>query len=316
MDWLKQNYEKAILGVAALALLVCGVLVILSVQSFPEQFAGRDSSKPKDNNIKPYPTDVLVAAAATVGKPGTWANHDGSLLVSRPYVLKVDEAGNKTLIDPTESEIPLHPPIKNAWLISNGLPYWESDVKDQDPDEDHFSNLEEFLANTDPGDKNSVPPYYTKLKLKKFISIPFRLIFTGSPDEGTTFTINTKDRGGRTQFLELGQMIEGTPYKLLTYQKKSSTANEIEVDVSELTIENTDTKQKIVLVANKEANDPTSYGEFLYLYDNSTFKVKKDDDFTLTPEMDRKYKLIDISEAEALIKDLKSGEQYKIPPVK
>ena len=31
------------------------------------------------------------------------------------------------------------------------------------------------------------------------------------------------------------------------------------------TIENTQTGQQIVLVANREANDPTSYGEFLYL---------------------------------------------------
>lgn len=315
MDWLKQNYEKAILGLAALALLVCGVLVYLNVQAFPDQFAGRDSTKAPDNKLKNYPTDVLVAAAATMAKPGSLENHEGTLIVSRPYVLKVNEDGTKTLINPTESPIPLHPPIKNTWLISNSLPWWEVDVKDQDPDGDHFSNLEEFNFNTNPNDKESVPPYYTKLRLKKFISIPFRLIFTGSPDEGTTFTINTKDRGGRTQFLELGKMIEGTPYKLLSYQKKNITKDEIEVDVSELTIENTETKQKLVLVANKEANDPTSYGEFLYLYDNSTFKVKKDDDFTLTPEMDRKYKLIDISEAEALIKDLKSGEQYKIPPV-
>jgi hypothetical protein len=316
MEWLKVNYEKAILGFAALALLVCGGLIIHGVQGFPEQFEGQNSSKPADNTIKPYPTETLIAAGAKVEKPTKWDVHDGSLFVSRPYVLKEEDGGNKVLIDPTESPTDLHPPIKNSWLLKYGLPYWETDVRDQDPDEDHFSNLEEFLADTDPRDKNSVPPYYTKLKLQKFISVPFRLIFTGSPDDGKTFTINTKDRGGRTQFLELGQDIEGTPYKLLSYEKKTITKDEIDVDVSELTIENTETKQKIVLVARKEANDPTSFGEFLYLYDNSAFKVKKDDEFTLAPETDHKYKLIDISEAGAVIKDLKTGEQHKIPPVR
>lgn len=311
MDWLKSHYEKAALGVAALVLLVCGALVITTVQGFPEQFEGRNSSKAPDNTIKPYPTEILQAAATKREKPTNWNVHDGSLFVSRPYVLK-----EGLLIDPTESPEPLHPPITNAWLLQNGLPYWETDIKEQDPDEDRFSNLEEFLANTDPRDKDSVPPYYTKLRLKKFISVPFRLIFTGSPDDGKTFTINAKDKGGRTQFLELGQTIEGAPYKLLSYEKKSITENEIEKDVSELTIENTETKQKIVLVTRKEANDPTSFAEFLYLYDDSTFQVKKDDEFALVPQTDHKYKLIDISDAEAVIKDLKTGEEHRISPVK
>ncbi len=312
MEWLKSNYERVLLGFAILALLISSGLIISKVSRFPEQFAGRDSSKPKDNTIKPYPMEALVAASAAVKSPANWKLHDGSLFVSRPYVLK------ETLIDPTESEEDLHPPIKNSWLLKYGLPYWEKDIKEQDPDEDRFNNTDEFLAGTDPLDKTSVPPYFTKLKLLKFISKPFRLIFTGSPDDGQTFTINTKDmgRGGRTQFLEKNQMIEGTPYKVLSYEKKAATENEIEKDVSELTIVNTEDGRKIVLVASKEANDPTSFGEFLYLYDQSKFTVKKEDDFSLAPETNRKYKLIDISEVEALIQDQKTKEQHKIPKVK
>ena len=67
-------------------------------------------------------------------------------------------------------------------------------------------------------------------------------------------------------------------------------------------------------MANKEANDPTSFGEFLYVYDNSKFMVKKDDEFSLQPEPERKYKLIDISEKEAVIEDQKTREQHKVPP--
>jgi len=218
------------------------------------------------------------------------------------------------LIDPLEGNKNLHEPIKNSWLIKYDLPYWESSIKEQDPDGDRFSNLEEYLAATDPRDKNSVPPFYTKLRLLRFISKPFRLIFTGSPDDGQTFTINTRDRGGRTRFVEKGQIIEGTPYKVISHERKMETRNEIEIDVSTLTIENTQTGQKIVIIANREANDPTSYGEFLYLYDNSKFTVKKDDEFVLPPETDRKYKLIDISEKEAVIQDQQTREQHKIPP--
>lgn len=309
MDWLKKNYERAILILAIVILLVCAGLVINSVFSFPAQFADRNSNKKPDNTIKPYPTEVLTATGAKVDKPRNWGVHDGSLFISEPYVLK-----DGRLINPIDSDIPLHPPITNKWIQQYELPYWEGDLAEQDPDGDHFTNLDEFLANTNPIDKNSMPPYWTKLRLLKFISKPFRLIFTGTPDDGQTFTINAKDTKSRTQFLEIGQMIAGTPYKLLSYQKKSTTKDEIEIDVSELTIQNTETGQKLVLIANKEANDPTSFGEFLNLIDNSKFTVKKDDDFTLPLEPERKYKLIDISAKEALIEDQKNKEQHKIAP--
>lgn len=310
MEWLKNNYERAALIVVAIILLACSGLVIMNSMAFPELFTGRNSPKPADNTIKPYPIEPVTASTLIVKTPASWKGYDGSLFISRPYVLK-----DGKLFDPLEGTEDLHPPIKNSWLIKYDLPYWEGDIKDQDPDGDRFSNLEEFVAGTDPRDKASIPPYYTKLRLQKFISKPFRLIFTGSPDEGQTFTINTKDLKSRTQFLEKDQMIRDTPYKVLGYEKKSITENEIEKDVSELTIENTETGQKMVLIANKEANDPTSFGEFLNLYDNSVFTVKKDDEFTMNPEADHKYKLIDITEKEAVIKDLKFGTDHKIPPV-
>ncbi len=309
MDWLRRNFDKAILMIAGIALLASCGLIINSVLSFPNHFTGRNGPKAPDNAIKTLPTGTLTAASEKVKSPQNWLGHDGSLLVSRPYVL-VDGA----LIDPLEGNKNLHEPIKNSWLIKHDLSYWESTIKEQDPDGDRFSNLEEYLGGTDPRDKNSLPPFYTKLRLLRFISKPFRLIFTGSPDDGQTFTINARDRGGRTRFLEKGQMIEGTPYKVISYEKKMELKNEIEIDISTLSIENTQTGQKIVLVANREANDPTSYGEFLYLYDNSKFTVKKDDEFALPPETDRKYKLIDISEKEAVIQDQQTREQHEIPP--
>jgi hypothetical protein len=309
MDWVRKNFDKAILIATALALLVCSGLIIGRAMAFRDQFAETNSPKPPDNAIKQLPMDALTVASAKLQSPPNWIGHEGSLLVSRPYVL-VDGA----LIDPLEGSKNLHEPIKNSWLIRYDLPYWESNIKDQDPDEDRFSNLEEYLAGTDPRDKNSIPAFYTKLRLLRFISRPFRLIFTGTPDDGQTFTINTRDRGGRTRFVQVGEMIEGTPYKVISYQARTERKNEIDVDASTLTIENTQTGQQIVLVANREANDPTSFGEFLYLYDNSRFTVKKDDEFALPPETDSKYKLIDISEKEAVIQDQQTREQHKIPP--
>lgn len=313
MNWLQEHYEKTALFAAALAALISSAVLVWNIVSFPELYTGRDSTKPRDNTMREPDFALLDRALELIRKPREWMLPEGggSLLVSRPYVLKDGQ-----LVNPLEGGEPLHPPVPNAWLIKYDLDYADPSILDQDLDGDGFTVLEEYLAGTDPTDKNSTPPFHTKLRLKRFIAIPFRLIFTGSPDDGQTFTINAKDLKSRTQFLQLGDMIQGSPYKVVSYEKKSEIRDDIERDVSELTIENTITGQKIVLVANREANDPTSFAEFFYELDGSTFQVKKDDTFSLPPETDRKFKLIDINEQEAVIQDVASGEQIKIPRIK
>ncbi|MEI6073261.1 MAG: Amuc_1099 family pilus-like system protein [Verrucomicrobiae bacterium] len=307
MDWIKTNYERALLGLSTLVLVACAGWLAFQALSFPDTFSGRNSSKKPDNKISPPDSKVVDSASALAAAPGSWSPHEGSLLVSRPYVVKEGK-----LFDPVEGGEDLHPPIKNAWLMKYNLDYSAPDIKDQDPDNDRFSNLDEFQAGTDPTNPGSVPPYYTKLRLTKFDPVPFRLKFSGDSGDGETFIINASDAKSRTQFLKLGDVIAGTPYKVLGYEKKSENRKDMEVDISVLTVENSETGQKIPLIFNKEANDPTSYGEFLYLYDNSKIRVKKDDEFTLTPETARKYKLIDISSQEATIQDLSTGQKIRI----
>ena len=304
MNWIKKHYERALLGAFAFALIVCSGWISWQALSFPENFAGRNSKKKPDNTINPPDAKSVEAAAAIAANPRSWSPHEGSLFVSRPYVLR-----DEKIYDPLEGGDPLHPPITNAWLVKYNLDYGNPNIKNEDPDKDGFTNLEEFLAGMDPTDPNSHPAYYTKLRLTKFDPVPFRLKFGGDSGDGETFIINARDTKSRTQFLKLGDMIEGAPYKLLSYEKKTTTKNDMEVNVSELVIQNIDTGQKIVLVYDKEADDPTSFGEFIYLWDNSKLRIKKGDDFTLPPENDHKYKLIDISAQEAQIEDLGSGQQ-------
>jgi len=84
------------------------------------------------------------------------------------------------------------------------------------------------------------------------------------------------------------------------------------VDVSELTIQNTETQVQVVLVYDTPADSPDSYAVFKYLWNNTQITVKKDQEFVLKPDTDVKYKLIDINDREAVIQTA-TGEKITIP---
>lgn len=308
MDWIKANYDRLLLAVLGLVAIACGAYIIMNALAFPDLFATRNSSKPADNTIPTPPVAAVEVEIASLEKPSQWAPRESSLFVSKPYVLKDGE-----LINPLEGGTPLHPPVTNEWLVRFGLDWAAGDVLESDPDDDGFSNLEEFRGDTDPSDPQSYPPYVTKLRLREFVQIPFRLKFSGTPDSGESFAINTLDLRQPTQFLKLGESVSNTPYRLVSYEPKTEDRNGLNIDVSELTIENAETGEKIVLVYDQVVNSPTAFADLVNLWDGVQFRVKKTDDFSFQPEENVQYKLIDITETEAVIQRADTGKEYRIP---
>ncbi len=313
MDWLKKYYDRVILAVLGLLMIACAAMIVLQSLSFSEIFEERNSRKPPSTTFEQPDIALVQSEIESLETPAEWTPSEGSLFVSKPYVI-VDGAPVNPLAPGSRA---LHPPIPNEWLVKYDLDYSLGDILQRDPDNDKFSNLEEFEANTDPTSAASEPPYITKLRLKEFIQIPFRLKFSGSPDSGETFTINTRDLSSPTQFLKLGDAVAGTAYKVTSYEPKSVEKDSgLTVDVSELTVQNQETNEKIVLVYDQEVNYPTGFALFQYLWDGSEFQVKKNESFSVPPEPDVKYKLVDIGDEEALIQRASSDEEIQVPALK
>lgn len=195
----------------------------------------------------------------------------------------------------------VHPPVPNEWLEQFGLPIAEADVLNQDPDNDGFTNLDEWQGHSNPTDKNSHPDYVAKLKLKSAAEEPFRLMF--SSWVGDTFAINAIDLKEPTQFLKVGDTIKGTRFKIVKFTEKYQPDKYgTNVDLSELTLEHEETKQQLILTKEKVAVSPESVATFVYTWgERREFQVRKDQEFSLKPEEQIKYKLIDVQPAKAVI---------------
>jgi hypothetical protein len=312
MDWIKKNYDGAVLLLVAILCLLVAGWSLSRIFGVDELFAERNSAKPRDNKIATASVEPLSAATSALKAHPRWDGHDGSLLASRIYILKDGE-----LVDPIEGERPLHPPVPNEWLLKYDLDYTQSDILEADPDGDGFTILEEWRAGTDPTDPDSVPPYWTKLRLQDFEQIPFKVKFSGSPDGGETFTVNfIDDRTRPTQFLNLGQEIDiaGVPYVVSKFEPKTRMDNDFERDISELVLQNKQTGQQILLVKDEIVNSPTSFGSFLNLIDGQvTEKIQIGDTFSVQQAPEIEYRLEEISAERAIVTKVSTGEKLEIP---
>jgi hypothetical protein len=332
MDWIKQHTDQFTLALLALALLVLSVLVFLRTQSFADGFSDAQKTPVHSKEIPPVDDSTIATAEKELTTPTLWTPKPdgGSLFVSNPLLLN-----DKGQLEYAKSGT-THPPVPNIWLIKYGLNVLSPTILEDDADKDGFTNLDEYLGpdrseangdkdSTDPRNKESHPPYYTKLFLNRQHAVPFRLLFNAYdadpksvPVENINFQINTLDLRQPTEFLKIGDTVPNTKYKLVKfeYKIKKDESSGIDEDVSELIVENEETKEQIILVYQKTINSPTYFAIFDYLWPDSKnpkqFAVKKGDPFSLEPNKDDKYKLVDVTKTEAPI-EIPGGGTYTVP---
>lgn len=320
MDYIKANYDRIALLLAGLALAGAAAFAFLGYSGIQAEYppvspAANGAAFERDTTL-----DVLAKDAAKLAAPHkhVWGEADSSLFVSRIYVLRDGQ-----IVDILESENDLHEGIPNAWIIEHKLDYTDKTLPQRDPDNDGFSNIEEFTGGTNPRDPASKPPLWTKLRLKSYEKIPFRIKFMGAPSVGpgepftdsTDFSINTKDYSQPTQFLKVGDQIAGTDLKIVKAESKAATnAVGAKVDASELMVRDVKTGDEIILVAEKEVDSPYSYAILNNLITGEDLRVDKGKTFPLGGAEGRTYKLIDAGPDGALIEDSATpGQRLTIP---
>jgi len=299
MDWIKAHYDRVSVIAAALILLLSAVFIFRGATTFSDTSLTQQAPPVPKKPSPPGKAKELEAAIEKTTEPRQWTFSSRSgLFVPEKHFIGAD--GKPATLQNTQ----VHPPVPNEWLEQFNLPIADADVLSQDADGDGFSNLDEWQGHTNPIDKNSHPDYLAKLKLKAFTEEPFRLKF--SSWVGDTFAINTIDLKQPTLFLKVGDMITGTHFKIVKFKEKyEQDKYGTNVDVSELYLENEQTKDKLTLVKEKVAMSPESVATFVYSWpanaEHQEFQVRKDQEFSLKPEEQIKYKLLDVQPTKAVI---------------
>lgn len=293
-ETIRRRYDRVILGGMLLALLL-GVLVLAfflygtaGLKQATELEVARLT--PRNPDTTPADLSALVAATERLKQPPQIAVATNAIFApgmrtacvacSRPIPLEADQCPFCAASQP-----PDHDPKADS--DGDGMPdEWEKrfslDPRNpidatQDPDEDCFTNIEEYRAGTDPNDAASAPPISEKLKLLKVVPRPFYLVFqtvNRGADGAMALQINnivTK----QSYFRKLGEDVEG--FKLVELVEKKEErlvrGTRMMVDVSELVIQRNG--QKIRLTMGRENLQLEFSALLLFTCDGSEHPVKR-----------------------------------------
>jgi len=336
MDWIKKHADQFALAMLALGLIGVSSMLMLRTQSFSETFATATAPFTPSHKVPPVVLDQIEKAKEALKNPPQWNEAEsiavgdppvkkrGSLFISDFYVIgdkgepEPPGVGAKNADSLTKKLIP------NSWFSKYKLSPFDAGVALLDSDKDGFANEDEWRDGTDPTDKESHPAYHTKLFVKQFIRVAFRLEFKGydgepgrdKPDK-FSFQINTLDLRQPSEFLKLGEKVANTPFKLLKfeYKTKLNPSTGEKDDISELTLTNLVTTEEVVLILNRVTDSPDFYMDFYYKWPNpqTEFRVKKRQEFVLKPDIKGKYKLVDSQEGKAVI-ETPDGKKIEILP--
>ena len=297
MDWIKAHYDRVALVAAAIFLFICAISIWWSAAQFGNKLAAQQQAAPPPKAASPPGKAVeLDHAAEKLQQPAQWkfGGRSGLFVPEKHFI------GSDNLPATLQTTV-VHPPVPNQWFEQFGLPVENADALDEDPDSDGFTNLDEWKGQTNPTDKDSHPDYLTKLSLESATEEPFRFMF--SSWVGDTFAINSIDQSEPTQFLKKGDTIRGTAFKIVKFTEKyQPNQYGTNVDVSELLLEHAATKEQLTLVKENVAMSPESVATFVYSWGGRReFEVRKDQEFSLKPLEEIKYKLVDVQSNKAVI---------------
>ena len=179
----QDNYEKVVIGIGSLLLVVAGTWTYMYSKNMESTFSLKDTVVKKNTPMKGIQTaeNLLTTLEQdhAIERPVIGKQHFDIFVGPR----LVSKKGETTAIDIHQSP-PIHGEVPNAWFFENNLEdvFPMSNALEVDSDNDGFTNLEEFTAQTHPNDANSYPNLASKLAAKEINLSGYTLAYSSEAD--------------------------------------------------------------------------------------------------------------------------------------
>ena len=326
METLQKQYDKVALIAASVIAIAFAIILVLKALSFGDQFEEKQVEQREE--LGDTGTTVITKYINMLDEDQMWTRPENNgievpLTVSLPIVEKEDK-DIVNMADP--ASLPLRTAqnpradaevgVPNRWLWENGLDYTKTDVLAFDPDGDGFSNLEEYLGETDPKDAAVFPPFYTKLFLKERAEDRYVLRFSAAIDPQFQVVRIFPERK-KSWFKAIGESFpeaDADPAKgrftIVAINKKT---DERGLDASELMIrDNVRTDNNpFALPKGEETDRPIYWANFVYKFKADTpepFRVDKGETFSFPNDADTVYTLKEIDAESAVVSFIPPGK--------
>ena len=259
---------------------------------------------------QPQPVISKISPVAPPGLPGAApanANATTSQPAASPVLLG---SAAPPVSESTSEQDAAAARMEQAWLREKKVDPQSLLAVDtgQDSDGDGWTDAEEIAYGTDPHDPNSHPPLYTKLRMVKLDAQPFPVIFDGVEGKKASITIQHGQMSER-YVLAVGARIPGESWKIASiHPRKNVDKSGTTIDVSELTVVNVETGEKLVLVKSMLANSPGGSAVLSLEGMDREVQVKEKQQFSLSPDGSDRYTVLDIRPTQVVLKVNGTGE--------
>ncbi len=200
-----------------------------------------------------------------------------------------------------------------AWFKKHKLDLNDTKMLDADADEDGFSNRDEFLADTDPHDKNARPGIHKAIRLKEYNEVRLPIVLE-SVEGGTARIRRTDQPDAKAVTVKNGDTLRGLPHRVKSMESKQDFDKGGErVDLSRVALEDPATKETVILVKDLPAKTAATYAVLVSPDGKTTLKVRKGDTFTWPAEQGTTYKVLDLSQDQAVLQQIETKKTWTIP---
>ena len=182
MSWLSENYEKAALGVAAIAVVAVGYFVV----SGGEKTSEPTVVKPKNITDIPEMENLMKANKKLNSEYAFVSKKDKGNEITSFVAYPLFSIKGQPEITPLSDDYPIHKDMPIKWWNKYNLnDYTQENGPELDPDKDGFTNREEKDAGTNPTLAEDRPNYLTKLQCDEITSSKYEISWTqAGPGQG------------------------------------------------------------------------------------------------------------------------------------